>query len=187
MGIIVPVDALKLRAQLSEGGGGRTPVLRRPASALAALLKAGGIRGLYRGAAVTVARDVPSYGLYFGLYEWGQRALGGRAMSVNCNSTSPPTLLSPSTATLLASGCAGAAAWLAVYPLDVIKTRVQAVERMERVGGRENASSSRHHTFRSAAWAGGLWAGAPATVARAFLINAVLFWTYERVMTGFEE
>jgi solute carrier family 25 (mitochondrial carnitine/acylcarnitine transporter), member 20/29 len=36
---------------------------------LAKVAREGGVRGLYRGLGVTLLRDIPSYGLYFAIYE----------------------------------------------------------------------------------------------------------------------
>ena len=163
LAVIIPVDLLKIRAQLATA-----PPLR-PAAALAAAWRAGGVRGLYTGAGVTAARDVPSHGVYFAAYEGGRDAL-----DPGCRSRGDA---GAAAALLAAGGVAGAASWLSVYPLDVIKTRVQS-ERVAGAAGQPVASSP----VATAIARGGLWAGIGSTLARAFVVNAVLFTVYEQVM-----
>eukprot|EP01029_Cantina_marsupialis_P027333 TRINITY_DN760_c0_g1_i1.p1 TRINITY_DN760_c0_g1~~TRINITY_DN760_c0_g1_i1.p1 ORF type:complete len:215 (+),score=44.92 TRINITY_DN760_c0_g1_i1:361-1005(+) len=72
-----------------------------------------GLRGLYRGAAVTMMRDVPFSMMFFpgyaNLNAWFEKKLGRQALWAS-----------------LLSGClAGAFASGAVTPMDVIKTRLQ--------------------------------------------------------------
>lgn len=165
LAVTVPVDLLKIRAQLDAGA--RPP---SPGAALRSAWREGrGVRGLYRGAAITAARDIPSHGVYFAAYEWGRDAL-----DPGCRGRGPGggSRLAP----LAAGGLAGAASWLSIYPLDVVKTRVQS----ETAGG----GSSAWTAAAAAARRGGLWAGAGPTLARAFVVNGVLFCVYEEAMAA---
>lgn len=111
--VVTPVDLLKIRLQLQTalpGGPGYVGPLRL----LRGILAREGLPGLYRGTLVTAARDVPSHGVYFAAYDLCRRALGG------------PGGDSGGAAVLWASGgVAGAVSWLSIYPLDVVKSRVQ--------------------------------------------------------------
>lgn len=78
--------------------------------------------GLYRGTAITLLRDVPSYGVYFALYEHLRGALDARVVHTT-------GALSGHTAALhqfVAGGVAGVVSWFTVYPFDVVKSRLQA-------------------------------------------------------------
>jgi solute carrier family 25 carnitine/acylcarnitine transporter 20/29 len=80
------------------------------------------VRGLYIGGGITAVRDAVGYGFYFGAYEGVKRLFpkpDGNA------------------AILVAGGVAGCATWASVYPLDVVKTRVQT-----QVAGRGRAAGS---------------------------------------------
>ncbi|KAK6497726.1 hypothetical protein TWF481_012129 [Arthrobotrys musiformis] len=69
-----------------------------------------GIRGLYHGGIITSLRDSIGYGWYFYAYEASKSLLG---------------LESETMTSLVAGGIAGCVTWASIYPLDVVKTRVQ--------------------------------------------------------------
>ncbi|KAF9094141.1 hypothetical protein BGX29_007693 [Mortierella sp. GBA35] len=75
-----------------------------------------GLRGLYQGGWVTILRDAPGYGVYFLSYEGLKRLLevpAGETGGINTWKL------------LFAGGLAGTLSWASIYPLDVIKTRLQ--------------------------------------------------------------
>ncbi|KAF9906468.1 hypothetical protein EC991_000636 [Linnemannia zychae] len=75
-----------------------------------------GLRGLYQGGWVTILRDAPGYGVYFLSYEGLKRILevpAGETGGINTWKL------------LFAGGVAGTLSWASIYPLDVIKTRLQ--------------------------------------------------------------
>ncbi|CAG8562418.1 185_t:CDS:2 [Funneliformis mosseae] len=74
-----------------------------------------GIRGFYHGALITIIRDAPGYGVYFWAYEGLKRVLG----VTMANSSENVIKL------LFAGGMAGILSWSSIYPLDVIKSRLQ--------------------------------------------------------------
>jgi len=56
-------------------------------------------------------RDIPASAVYYGAYEWAKMMLGGKDAGVG--------------GTLLAGGFGGIAAWTALFPIDLIKNRIQ--------------------------------------------------------------
>ncbi|KAF9320738.1 hypothetical protein BG000_003203 [Podila horticola] len=75
-----------------------------------------GFKGLYQGGLVTILRDAPGYGVYFLGYEGLKRFLDvptGETGGINTWKL------------LFAGGMAGTLSWASIYPLDVIKTRLQ--------------------------------------------------------------
>ncbi|KAA8909804.1 solute carrier family 25 protein [Sphaerosporella brunnea] len=175
--LAAPTEAIKCRAQLS-------PHLSSWA-VMRALLKSHGVRGLYIGGGVTAVRDAVGYGFYFATYEGAK-----------------PLFSAPEgqAAILVAGGVAGCATWASIYPLDVVKTRVQTQVLPER-GEREGLLGER----KGRAWHGG-WSswecarrayaeggakvffdGLGVCMARAFLVNAVQWAIYEYVMRQFRE
>ena len=70
--VTAPVDLVKVRLQTQTQEGGR---YRGPVHCAAVILRADGLRGLFRGGFALALRDVPCYGLYFLPYEMTCRAL----------------------------------------------------------------------------------------------------------------
>jgi len=131
----------------SGGGGGSSSwaITRH-------VLRTEGLRGLYLGGAVTALRDSVGYGFYFWSYELAGRCVDAffTSSSPSLSSSPPPPPpyvvgagvrsdigpgLGASTGgwqtkretakVLLCGGIAGIVTWASIFPLDVIKTRVQ--------------------------------------------------------------
>ncbi|KAK9810913.1 hypothetical protein WJX73_007819 [Symbiochloris irregularis] len=164
--IITPVDLLKIRMQLQTASQG-TPGYVGSLRMLGRVVQKEGLLGAYRGFGVCLVRDVPSHGVYFGVYEYlRERLEPGSRLKGNKNPT----------AMFLAGGAAGVLSWLSVYPFDVIKARLQATSKADSpyTGWVHcGADSWRKEGFRS------LWRGLSSTLHRAFICNAALFYTYE--------
>ncbi|XP_029008746.1 mitochondrial glutamate carrier 1 isoform X2 [Betta splendens] len=103
------------------------PTTRPSATAITAeLLKTRGLAGLYRGAGATLMRDVPFSMIYFPLFAnlntLGRERAGGQ-VDVQARS--------PFWQSFVAGCTAGSVAAVAVTPLDVIKTRLQTLQKGE--------------------------------------------------------
>ncbi|KAK1725570.1 hypothetical protein CaCOL14_011253 [Colletotrichum acutatum] len=111
--VSTPTELIKCRAQLSSP----------PASSWAItkdVWRAEGIRGLYFGGVVTALRDSVGYGFYFWSYE-----ITTRWMGVGGDGVKETNLKEEAAKVLLCGGLAGIVTWVSIFPLDVIKTRVQ--------------------------------------------------------------
>ncbi|OAD62156.1 Mitochondrial carnitine/acylcarnitine carrier protein CACL, partial [Eufriesea mexicana] len=128
-----------------------------------------GLRGLFRGVDVTFLREVPSFGIYFLTYEALTRTADNSPVST-------PSML-------LAGGLAGTTSWAVSYPLDVIKSRIQA-------DGNRYAGivDCLRQSMRAEGYSW-LYRGLSSTIIRAFPTNAVTFtvvtWTF-RLLGGEE-
>ncbi|KAM6946127.1 mitochondrial glutamate carrier 1 [Aplochiton taeniatus] len=90
------------------------------------LLRTRGLAGLYRGAGATLVRDVPFSMIYFPLFA-NLNALGPKGAGSHGDRQEKAPFLQSFTA-----GCAaGSVAAVAVTPLDVIKTRLQTLQKGE--------------------------------------------------------
>lgn len=74
----------------------------------------GGVKSLFNGSLATLARDGPGSALYFASYEVSKAFLNKGSDEVNLANV------------CLAGGLAGMSMWLVVFPIDTIKTRLQA-------------------------------------------------------------
>ena len=176
--IVSPTELVKVRLQTHSHGGG-------PAQAMASgsglgkagpgvvgetyqcvrqIVKEGGLRNLFRGFNQTLIRESLSYACYFGSYEATLRA-------VTREGEDPTTL-----GILLAGSVSGMVVWGPVYPIDVVKTRIQACK-----------SSTPDGTWRcfqkilTSEGVGGLFRGFSTTMVRAVPVNAITFLVFEQV------
>ncbi|RAL64747.1 hypothetical protein DID88_001778 [Monilinia fructigena] len=120
--ISTPTELIKCRAQLSTS----------PLSSLAitrSILSTAGIRGLYFGGVVTALRDSIGYGFYFWSYELSSRLYSSNFLllaSVSSGVENKTSSRNEAIKILLCGGIAGVVTWASVFPLDVVKTRLQA-------------------------------------------------------------
>ncbi|KAK5653526.1 hypothetical protein OQA88_8785 [Cercophora sp. LCS_1] len=171
--ISTPIELIKCRTQLSPSPTSSWMITKQT-------LQREGIRGLYFGGGVTALRDAVGYGFYFWGYELSSRAMSGY------NETGRA---------LLCGGAAGILTWASIFPLDVIKTRVQTqglgiagvgegtgLLGERRVGAWETA----RRTYAEGGWRV-FWRGLGVCSVRAFVVNAVQWGVYEWVMGALGE
>ncbi|KAK5684176.1 carnitine transporter [Elasticomyces elasticus] len=85
------------------------------------LYKQGGIKSVYRGSVMTLARDGPGSAAYFATYETIKRRLTPKDESGKPQKLSLPAVMA-------AGGAAGVAMWIPVFPVDTIKSRLQSAD-----------------------------------------------------------
>lgn len=167
--VSAPSELIKCRAQLCVGG--QTSSL----SVAKIILKNDGLKGLYFGGVVTSLRDSIGYGFYFWSYELTKRLLLSRQHDPFLNASAMDTLVS--------GGIAGVITWASIYPLDVIKTRLQAQDAgaaqrnessalLQSSARRKGAMQIGREIFRTEG-AGAFYRGLGICSARAFIVNAV--------------
>lgn len=93
------------------------------------LYKEGGMRSVFRGSAMTLARDGPGSAAYFAAYEYIKRSLTPK--DADGNLTGELSL----PAVVAAGGAAGIAMWIPVFPVDTIKSRLQSAPGKPTIGG----------------------------------------------------
>lgn len=125
-----------------------------------------GLRGLFRGWQMCMARDVPAFGVYFFTYEVTKRWM----TDGNPENESDMRLL-------LSGGIAGSISWLVSHPIDVVKSCVQSQ-------GFSNQRTAWQLTQAHFATEGPQYflKGFGATMLRAFPVSAVTFLVYEKTM-----
>eukprot|EP00250_Pteridium_aquilinum_P019905 c24621_g1_i1 orf=1353-1832(+) len=134
-----------------------------------AIAKAEGVGGLYRGLGITILRDAPAHAVYFGCYEYTREWL-----HPGCSKSGQESLLTM----LPAGGIAGVASWITCYPLDVLKSRLQA----QGGPGSPNKYGGILDCLHKSVQEEGLsvlWRGLGTAIARAFLVNGAIFSAYE--------
>lgn len=146
----------------------------------------GGLRGMYRGLGSTVAREMPGYYVFFLAYEASRTYMNNWHHGSLMTSTAPVVehREDPAWVTMTAGAAAGTCLWLVVYPVDAIKSRIQAAG-----GGGSTAESSGGGFLRAMALSVrnegplALYRGLAPTLLRTVPASAVMFWTVERTKT----
>ncbi len=189
---ICPAELIKCRMQAAALRSGGSGASASGAALALGVLRREGPAGLFRGWAPLVARDVPLQALFFASYQvhsaWMQRAhdalFPASAAAAAAADAADAAGAVPSWRAYLAGGAAGSTAWLLIFPLDVIKSRMQ-VEGSAADGGSGSSAGARlgmRATARALLREGGVAAfykGLLPAVVRAFPANAALLWGVE--------
>lgn len=188
--VSTPTELVKCRAQmasspsssLSQSGINSWGITKE-------IFRTEGVTGFYRGGVVTALRDSIGYGFYFWSYELSSRFLEAQMKERDMSSNGQEAAK-----VLLCGGLAGVVTWASVFPLDVIKTRVQTqdlgrggenaallrtdtgVER-KRLGAVEIARQAYRNEGASV-----FFRGLGICSVRAFVVNAVQWAVYEWIM-----
>ncbi|KAL3800408.1 hypothetical protein ACHAW5_009086 [Stephanodiscus triporus] len=133
-----------------------------------AVLDSEGWAGLFsRGLGPTLAREVPSYAIYFVVY----RVLMSTDIAEAMGSVAP----------LVCGAMSGCACWIPVYPIDVVKTLVQNTEGGGDANNKGSAVDVAIQLYRDEG-IGAFFNGLTPKMLRASVNHAVTFWVYDLVM-----
>ncbi|XP_041121920.1 mitochondrial basic amino acids transporter-like isoform X2 [Polyodon spathula] len=164
--ICCPMELAKTRMQMQGTGEykSKRKHYKNSLDCLVRIYRKEGVRGINRGMLTTLARETPAFGFYFLTYDCLTRSLG-------CEPEDPymiPKLL-------FAGGMSGIMCWLSTYPVDVIKSRLQA----DGVGGVPQYNGILdcvQQSYRKEGWRV-FTRGLTSTLLRAFPVNAATFAT----------
>ncbi|XP_075995999.1 mitochondrial basic amino acids transporter-like [Genypterus blacodes] len=170
--ICCPMELAKTRMQVQGTGqkkSSKKKLYKNSLDCLARIYKREGLWGVNRGMLTTLIRETPGFGVYFLAYDVLTRHIG-------CEPNEPyliPKLL-------FAGGMSGIASWLSTYPVDVIKSRLQA----DGVGGVYQYSSIVDCMRQSVKKEGYMvfTRGLTSTLLRAFPVNAATFATVTLIL-----
>ncbi|XXH01361.1 hypothetical protein Hte_007719 [Hypoxylon texense] len=159
-----PIEHVRIRLQTQPHGAAR--LYSGPLDCVRKLSAHEGVlRGLYRGEAVTIYREATAYGMWFLTFEY--------LMNADAARNDLPRNQIPAYKVALYGGLAGEALWLASYPFDVVKSKMQTDG-----FGRE----MRYRTMRDCfaqTWRAegmrGFWKGIGPTLFRAMPVSAGTF------------
>ncbi|EMR09390.1 hypothetical protein PNEG_02336 [Pneumocystis murina B123] len=82
------------------------------------LYKTDGIKSVFRGGYMTLARDAPGSAVYFGVYETTKRYMMEDNSELSLGTT------------IIAGGLAGIAMWSAIFPIDTVKSAIQGSDKI---------------------------------------------------------
>ena len=122
--ITAPFERVKIILQIQgqkQLAPGEKPRYSGGLDVVRQLYKDGGIRSVYKGSLMTLARDGPGSAAYFATYEIVKRRLTPKDADGKPGKLSLPAIMA-------AGGAAGVAMWIPVFPVDTIKSRLQSSE-----------------------------------------------------------
>ena len=178
--VSAPTELIKCRAQMA------LPTAKSSFNIAKSIWRTEGTRGLYFGGLVTALRDSIGYGFYFWSYELA-------------NQNWPPpvetkrlSIAEEAPRVMLCGGLAGIVTWASVFPLDVIKTRLQTQRPMQS----HDTAQGRVQLGRKGAWllakdmfresgVKPFFRGLTVCSIRAFIVNAAQWAVYEGLMYKF--
>jgi len=109
-----PVEHIRIRLQTQSP---TNPAYNGPFDAIRKISGSYGVAGIYKGQVATLTREAVGYGAYF----WAYETLIQRHTRVN----NVPREQVPAAYAVLYGAAAGYALWACIYPIDVIKSRIQ--------------------------------------------------------------
>eukprot|EP00639_Heterosigma_akashiwo_P006462 CAMPEP_0194560114 /NCGR_PEP_ID=MMETSP0292-20121207/1416_1 /TAXON_ID=39354 /ORGANISM="Heterosigma akashiwo, Strain CCMP2393" /LENGTH=366 /DNA_ID=CAMNT_0039408213 /DNA_START=44 /DNA_END=1144 /DNA_ORIENTATION=+ len=165
-----PTQLIKVKLQVQTGQAVRPGqvVYDGPVDCLVKIMQMEGIGGVFKGLTITALRDMWGFGVYYWFYQYSKNYLIDIVR------------MPDSYAMMLAGAATGVVAWVAEYPLDVIKTRIQC---QPPEAPKEKLSIL--HTTKELWTEGGLpafFVGVGTSIARAIPVDAALFLSYERAL-----
>jgi len=166
-----PIEHVRIRLQTQPHGAAR--LYNGPLDCVRKLSAHEGVlKGLYRGEAVTILREAQAYGVWFLAYEYMMNADAAR------NKIDRKEI--PSYKIAFYGGLAGEALWLASYPFDVVKSKMQS----DGFGDKQKYKGMNDcfkQTFRAEGLRG-FWKGIGPTLLRAMPVSAGTFAVAEMTM-----
>lgn len=179
--LLAPLDNVKIRLQAQTN----QRFFTGPLHCLTWLYQSHGIRGLYKGMYATLLRDSFSYGVYFAAYEFTKQRMVkfknssreipapviGEILHIEQIEASPLDMF-------LAGGIAGVVSWLVIYPVDVVKSRIQEDSfKNPKYNGMIDCFKK---SVASDGWRS-LLRGLSPTLLRTFIVSGANFLVYEMV------
>ena len=166
--VTAPTERVKVVLQTSEGGSF--------VSAARGIVREGGVASLFRGSLATLARDGPGSALYFASYEVAKHFLNSRAPA-SASESGDVSIAN----VCLAGGIAGMSMWLVVFPIDTIKTTLQAAS-----GGKSMLGVTRE-IYATRGGIRGFFPGLGPALLRSFPANAATFLGVEMTHSFFKQ
>jgi len=166
-----PIDFFKSQLQTQI-------FLPRPAfstfpAAVRAVVAENGPLGVYQGLSANLWRTVPATGAYFGAYEATRRLLAAEGSSRD---------RLPSHHLLFAGGVGGFAYWASIFPLDSIKSAMQA-EHFRRSERRYRSVADCASKLYAEGGVRRFFRGIVPCLLRSFPANAACFFAYEKCLS----
>nr|CAB3266169.1 mitochondrial ornithine transporter 1 [Phallusia mammillata] len=167
--VVCPTEILKCRMQAMKELQSTGMVDKKsigPWGVLKQMIKTEGLLSPFQGLTSTWAREMPGYFLFFYGYEWTRSLMTPKGKTKDDVGV---------LGTIFAGGTAGLFLWVGVFPIDVVKSRIQVLSAAGKQAGFMR-------TFRTVLRTEGVFAlynGLLPCVVRTYPANGALFLAYE--------
>lgn len=121
--ISAPFERIKILLQVQ----GQNPQENSAIAMLRGLYQKGGVRSIYRGSLMTFARDAPDSAVYFATYEYCKKRFTPKLDNGTEGSLSFLAVIG-------AGASAGLVTLMPLFPIDTVKSRLQAAKGKQTVG-----------------------------------------------------
>jgi solute carrier family 25 protein 44 len=145
----VPLDVICLRLMVQGLPG--TTSCNGPSDVVRKVVKAEGLRGLYRGFGLTALTQAPASALWWGAYGAAQHMIW-RSLGYGDDFEKKPSHTEMVTVQATAGMIAGACSSVITTPIDTVKTRLQVID--EYGGGRPSVMKTTKALLREDGWRG---------------------------------
>jgi len=164
------LETIKVRLQVQQlklqSGQAMDIVYNGPLDCFFKTWRHEGLQGLFRGLTAMWIRDVPFNAFFLGGYEMAANVIAKVSRKRTKDDLNPAQLMA-------AGAFGGASAWALVFPVDVIKTRMQSAAGIRQSFLTTARRGYAEHGVR------GFYRGVSACVVRAMPANAAMFVVYE--------
>lgn len=166
--LTIPIEHIRNRMQVTSLTGGE---YKNSYDAYKKIYMNHGMRGIYKGSILTIIRDAPSTGLYFMAYKMTEGKLQNMATNNGFKSIIPG----------ISGVVAGLAFWVPIYPIDVIKNRIQTDEFTKQTMKYNGAVDCAKQLYKSDGILG-FYRGFNACLLRSIPVHFAMFLCYENIM-----
>ncbi|GAA5814796.1 hypothetical protein MFLAVUS_008298 [Mucor flavus] len=164
-----PVEHIRTRLQVQIGTGYSGPI-----DCIRQIYRSHGIAGIYKGQAITMAREFQGYGAYFLAYEYlVQEAMKKDGLKKRSDL--------PTWKVCAYGAAAGYAMWFTIYPMDAIKSKLQTDGFTPETKKYSSALDCARKTFAKEG-VSGFFRGVGPCLLRAAPVNAATFVGFEMAM-----
>eukprot|EP00511_Aplanochytrium_stocchinoi_P003391 CAMPEP_0204827466 /NCGR_PEP_ID=MMETSP1346-20131115/4917_1 /ASSEMBLY_ACC=CAM_ASM_000771 /TAXON_ID=215587 /ORGANISM="Aplanochytrium stocchinoi, Strain GSBS06" /LENGTH=245 /DNA_ID=CAMNT_0051955903 /DNA_START=491 /DNA_END=1228 /DNA_ORIENTATION=- len=173
-GIVIPTEVLKIRMQGTNASmqNAKGTRYQNNLALMSSLVRNEGVGALFKGSTATFCRLTIAWFFYYEVQE---------ALEDLMKRTRDPCVAPTGEQTFIAGGLAGVISWAFSMPFDTLKTRMQMYPERYTGFGDCVKQSARNHGLS------GFYGGFNAVLCRAFVANALAFWSYRKCSKLYDE
>lgn len=119
--VMAPADRIKVTMQANVGS--TLPWAQSTIGTASHIVKTEGLQQLFRGFTATALRDGPGMALYYIIYDLEKKNIPGWSDKIEPKTGKPKHT---AIQMMMFGGMSGVISWLPVYPIDVLKSRIQS-------------------------------------------------------------